>query len=151
MRTIQLKLRDVEDQDCQDIYDWRTHPLVCQNSFNSAAFSYADHEAWFQRKRQSPETTIYIAFCDDQKVGVVRFEDEKQSVNVSVMLNPQFIGQGLGGKLIELGVKRLKEQKQSQKPIIAEIKEDNFASIKAFEKAGFKKSHVTYVFKSGSL
>jgi len=30
--------------------------------------------------------------------------------------------------------------------IIAEIKKDNVASIKAFEKTGFKESHVTYFY-----
>lgn len=35
--------------------------------------------------------------------------------------------------------------KKPNKPIIAEIKKDNIASIKAFQKAGFKGSHVTYV------
>ena len=38
-------------------------------------------------------------------------------------------------------------EKKSGKPIVAQIKKDNIASIKAFEKAGFEEAFRTYVFK----
>lgn len=148
MRSDELKFRDVEDGDCKDLYDWRNHPIVRKNSFNMSAFSFDEHQNWFKGKRQSAGTTIYIGCCQDHKVGAIRFEDEKDGIKVNVMLNPEYIGKGLGVRLIESGVKKFKEQNKTDKAIIAEIKEDNVASIKAFERAGFKKSHLTYVFKS---
>lgn len=148
MCTTELKLRNVEDGDCRDLYEWRNHPLVRKNSFNTAPLSFDEHEQWFKGKKQSPETTIYIGCCEGHKIGVIRFEGETEGIKVNVMLNPEYIGKGLGTRLIALGVEKLKKQNKTGKAILAEIKEDNVVSINAFEKAGFKKSHLTYVFKS---
>ena len=148
MHADELKLRDVKDGDCRDLYDWRNHPIIRENSFNTSPFSFDEHQTWFKQKRQSSQTTIYIGCYKGHKVGVIRFEDEKDGIKVNVMLNPDYIGKGLGTRLIELGVEKLKQQNKTGKAIIAEIKEDNVASQKAFEKAGFKKNDLAYVFKS---
>ena len=148
MRTNELKLRDVEDGDCRDLYEWRNHPLVRKNSFNTDVVSFDKHQKWFKKKKRSSETTIYIGCYEGRKAGVIRFEDEMGDVKVNVMLNPDYIGKGFGTRLIALGVKKFKQEKKTGKAIIAEIKESNDASKKAFEKAGFKKSHLTYVFES---
>jgi L-amino acid N-acyltransferase YncA len=65
-------------------------------------------------------------------------------IKASVMLNPVFLGKGIGSKVIKLGIKKFIMEKKPGMQIIAEIKKDNVASIKAFEKAGFKENHVTY-------
>lgn len=62
------------------------------------------------------------------------------------MLNPDFLGKGLGSKVIILGTEIFIKEKKPAKPIIAEIKKDNIASVKAFQKAGFKENFTTYVF-----
>ena len=142
-----LELRDVDVQDCEDLYQWRNHPIVRKASFDSEPFSRESHEQWFQKKRNDPETTIYIAHCDGNKIGVIRFEETKEAFQVNVMLNPEFIGQGFGARLIKEGARRLVGEKTSSKPIVAEIKPDNEASQKAFAQAGFKVSHSTYTFE----
>jgi L-amino acid N-acyltransferase YncA len=38
-------------------------------------------------------------------------------------------------------------EKKPDMQIIAEIKSGNLSSIKAFQNAGFKESHVTYIFE----
>jgi deoxyribonuclease-4 len=143
----ELQLSDVKDSDCKDLYDWRNHPIVRKNSYNTESFSFENHQKWFQEKLQSQETTIYIAYSKSKKIGMIRFEDQKDMIQVSVMLNPQYIGQGLGKKLIELGVQKFKQRNATDKAIVAQIKQDNVASIKAFEKAGFQKNDLVYVFK----
>jgi RimJ/RimL family protein N-acetyltransferase len=37
-------------------------------------------------------------------------------------------------------------EKKPDMQIIAEIKKDNITSIKAFQKAGYKENHLTYIF-----
>ena len=142
-----LKLKDLDTNDINDLYIWRNHPIVRKNSFSSRRLLWDEHKKWFQKKRRSSNTTIYIAYSDKgDKVGSIRFEIGKHAVGVNVMVNPDFIGKGFGSKLIKIGVKRFIDQRKSDKLVIAEIKEGNIASIKAFEKAGFKISHHTYVY-----
>lgn len=147
----QLKLRCVEAGDVEDLYNWRNHSLARQGSFNTDPLSWDEHRRWFEEKRQSPKTTIYIAYCKQEKIGAIRFEDEYQTIRINIMLNPDHIGKGLGARCVKQGVQEVVDNNRVNKPIIAEIKNDNFASVKVFEKAGFtkdmndnKKNHLVY-------
>lgn len=139
MPTEELELRNVSADDMDDLYSWRNHPVVRENSFSIEPLSLEGYRRWFKRKAQSVDTVIYVGYCRDCKIGTIRFEEEPENIKVSVMLNPEYIGKGLGTKCIKEGVRRFMEENRSRKPIMAEIKKDNFASIKAFEKAGFVK------------
>lgn len=143
----ELELREFNSDDMEDLYKWRNHPIVRKNSFNTHIFSWDEHQKWFKQKRRSPNTTIYIFYSKSKKIGMIRFENEHKMISVSVMLNPKFIGQGLGVKLIRLGVKKFINKKKVKKGIVAEIKENNIAAQKAFQKSGFKINHLTYIFK----
>ena len=147
MFTEELGLRDFKVDDMDDLYRWRNHPVVRENSFNTDPLSWDEHLQWFKRKSQSLDTTIYIAYHEADKIGMIRFENEREVIRVSVMLNPDFIGQGLGSSLIRLGVKKFINEKKADKDIIVEIKANNIASQKAFQKAGFKINHLTCVFE----
>lgn len=141
-----LELKNVMSDDKDDLYRWRSHPAVQKNSFRSDPFSEEDHEKWFQMKCGDPRTTIYIAYYDGNKIGVIRFEEMNDNVQVNVMLNPEYIGKGFGARVIESGTKRLKEEKKLTKPVIAEIKRENEASRKAFEQAGYKMSDSAHTY-----
>jgi L-amino acid N-acyltransferase YncA len=95
-------------------------------------------------KLKDPDTVAYMAYYKKEKIGTIRFESNAYVIKTSVMLNPLFLGKGFGPKVIKLGVERFMKEKKSDMQIIAEIKKDNVASIEAFQKAGFKESHVTY-------
>jgi RimJ/RimL family protein N-acetyltransferase len=141
-----LRLRNVEGSDMGDLLKWRNHPVIRENSFSTNAISLNEHERWFKKKIKDPSSKIYIACCGDGKIGMIRFDDYGDVIKVSVMLNPDFLGKGLGSEVIRLGTKRFMSEKRPCKPIIAEIKKGNITSIKAFQKAAFKESHSTFVY-----
>lgn len=145
-RTLELKNADLKDS--EDLYQWRNHPIVRKGSFQPDPFSREEHDQWLRKKYADPNTTIYMAYHEGQKIGAIRFEDMPDAARVNVMLNPDFIGKGFGVRLIESGTKKFMDEQKPCKPIIAEIKRDNEASRKAFEQAGFKMSHSTYIFGS---
>ena len=147
MPNAELKLRVLDSSDMEDLYQWRNHPFIRRKCFNSRPLSRKEHERWFKRKSQSRDTTIYIGHCQGQKIGMVRFDKNgSDRIKVSVMVSPDFIGRNLGSKLIQSGVRKIMKT-QSGKIVIAEIKQSNIASIKAFKKAGFKMSHLIYTFE----
>jgi len=142
-----LKIRPLEGGDINDLFEWRNYPEVREKSFNTSILSWDEHERWFKAKREDPNTTIYIAYSEGQKTGSIRFEDKGEAIKVSVMLNPDFLGKGLGSEVIKLGTERFLKEKKPDKPIHAEIKKNNIASFKAFQKAGYRKSHVVYIWE----
>ncbi len=150
---IDLRIRDVKPVDINDIFEWRNHLEIRKNFFDAKPVSWDKHKQWFKRKIKEPNTTIYIAYCAEEKIGSIRFDCEDKVIKVSIMLNPSFLGRGLGSKLIRIGTERFLTVEKTDRPLIAEIKKDNIASIKAFQKAGFRESHLTYIFndKKSSL
>ena len=143
---VELKLRNVEPCDINDLFKWRNHSDIRKYSFNTEPILWDEHEKWFKNKIRDSGTTIYMACHGAEKISTIRFEDKNEVIKVSVMLNPDFIGKGLGAKIIRLGIEKFVKEKRPDKPLIAEIKKDNIHSIKAFQKAGFRESYLTCVF-----
>ena len=136
----------MEACDINDLFNWRNHSDVRKNSFNSDLISWDEHEKWFKSKLQDTESVIYIAYYEKTKVGSIRFEDKGDAIKVSIMLNPDFLGKGFGALVIKLGTERFIKEKNPYKPIHAEIKRDNIASLKAFQKAGCEESYLVFVY-----
>ena len=138
-------LRLATTEDMKDLFEWINHPLSRKNSFRSAPITWDEHEKWFAERLADSLTTIYI-LCSDKKgkLGSVRFEGKQDSIRISVMLNPDFIGKKLGSELICHGIERYIQEKQPVQPILAEIKGDNRPSKKAFLRAGFKEDYSVY-------
>jgi len=116
--------------------------------FNQELLSWEEHEKWFMAKLKNPDTTAYMAYYGEKKVGTIRFESKESVIKTSVMLNPLFLGKGLGSQVIKLGVEDYIKEKKPKKSLIAEIKKENIASQKAFTKAGFKERHIAYIYNS---
>mgnify|MGYP001578614546 FL=1 len=140
-----ISLRAAAECDMPDLLEWRNHPETRKSSFNTDSITPEAHEAWFKKKLVSAETVIYIAMSGSDKIGSARFEDTGEAIRTSVMLNQAFFGKRLGSKVIAIETKKYKSEKKPSKPLVAEIKTSNAASIRAFAKADFKESFVTLV------
>jgi len=139
-------LRKAEITDINDIFEWRNHPDIRKNFFNQELLSWDEHEKWFMAKLKDPDAAVYMAYYKKEKIGTIRFEANESAIKTSVMLSPLFLGKGLGSQVIKMGVKRFIMEKNPDMQIIAEIKKDNVASIKAFQKADFKRNGTTYIY-----
>ena len=134
-----IKLTKVGITDINDIFEWRNHPDIRKNFFNQELLSWEEHEKWFMAKLKDPDTTIYMAHYRNEKVGAIRFEVNDSVIKTSLMLNPLFLGKGLGPRVIKLGVEEYIKEKKPDMQIIAEIKKDNIASINAFKRLSLEK------------
>jgi len=143
----EVTIKHAQPSDMAALFEWRNHPDVRRNSFNSSPLAPHEHEEWFKRKLKDPNCYIYMACIGDDKVGSIRFEDIGEAIKTSVLLNPAYCGRGLGSKVITVGTEMFIHDRQTVKPIVAEIKSSNKPSIKAFEKAGFKEEFATYIFE----
>ncbi len=133
-----IKLIAANEVNARVLWEWRNHPEVRKNFFNTNPISLEDHEVWFSGRLKDPYVKIYIAICKEHEIGVIRFESEDQSVGVSVSLNPAFFGKGFGSEIIRYGTEKFLKEMNPERSIVARIKKNNIASQKAFAKAGYE-------------
>lgn len=136
--------------DAQLYFDWANDPATRQQSFSSAPIAWENHEAWFARKVTDPDALLLVfETSQNVPVGQVRFERlDKDLLTttivvlwpevISLSIDAQFRGKGIASVLIEEACDALRKRK-GPVPIIAYIKTDNGASVRAFERAGFVK------------
>jgi len=123
--------RAATPDDARDVWEWRNDPLTRAMSRNSDEVAWAGHEAWFLRTLADPATTLLIGEVGGEKVGMVRF-DHGPETEVSINVNPACRGRGYGLALLQAGIAQVGGE------IFAEIKDDNLASRRMFERAGFQ-------------
>jgi len=135
-----IELVNIKQEDIVDVFKWRNDPIVRNGCFNQGEVSRDEHIKWFETKEKDPLVKFFIVKSDDNKIGVVRFEFnfQKTEAEISILLNPSFIGQGFGTKTIITAVNIIFDEVDSLKIINAHIRKDNSVSIKAFTKSGFK-------------
>ena len=110
--------------------------LVNQNrnrlySFKKKEVSIIDHYSWFKKKVLQNKTKIYILTDLFQtKLGQIRFERKKESFFIDYSIDERFYNQGLGKKIIDLGLSKFK----SKDKIYADVLKTNIRSNKIFKK-----------------
>ncbi|MGQ9756313.1 MAG: GNAT family N-acetyltransferase, partial [Desulfotomaculales bacterium] len=134
-----IHLRPVFPEDCFLLWQWANDPVVRTYSFSSEFIPWTQHLKWFQRKREDPNTVHFIATDEEScPIGQVRFDIHRTEAEISLSLCEPFRGRGYGTKLIRLAVGELFRITPSVVTVHAYVKPTNQASIRAFEKAGFK-------------
>lgn len=133
-----IYLRFAEYDDSKDIFTWRNDELTRKSSFNTDEINIKDHERWFKESLANPNRTIFIivdAQCN--KLGQIRFDRKGESAEVAITINPKYRNQGIGS----FGLTKAAQcysNKFFVKRLVGKVKTNNIASLKTFEKAGFK-------------
>jgi RimJ/RimL family protein N-acetyltransferase len=123
-------LRAAALDDALDVLAWRNDPLTRDMSRAQDPIDEAGHLAWFGQAIADPNRTLLIGELGGEKIGMVRF-DRAEETEVSINMNPRFRGRGLGYELLMAALA------QARGSIVAEIREENLASQRLFERAGF--------------
>jgi UDP-2,4-diacetamido-2,4,6-trideoxy-beta-L-altropyranose hydrolase len=140
LRGDRLRLRPARPADCRLLFDWVNEPEVRASAFCPEPIPWERHRGWFDDRLAGDRSRIFIALdADDRPAGQVRFDlrgDDEAEIDVSVPA--EYRGRGTGSVLIALGADRLFRQ-SSVKRVHAWIKPDNAGSLRAFERAGFRR------------
>lgn len=134
-----MKLRLATASDVDFTFEWRNDIRVRQYAFDSSELLYSAHQQWFLSKIACAKTNLLIAESEEGRPsGVLRFDYEVGIVEVSLYLNPDLCGKGIGKEMLLVGMDWLKENRSDVRKIRAKVLPGNIASHKVFEKAGFK-------------
>lgn len=140
-----MTLRLAEDKDAGLLYAWRNHPAIRQVSRSSEAIDRGRHEEWFFRVMHDDQRHLLVGLLGPQEVGVIRFDLNGQNAEISLYLDPELKGQGLGGALLDAGECWLKDNYPNVKLLAADVLAGNIASEKLFERFGYKRDMMRFV------
>jgi RimJ/RimL family protein N-acetyltransferase len=142
-----LYFRFAEPQDVKDLFSWRNDSATRQASFNTAEISFEEHKKWFEETLADPKRNLFIIFDNEcNKLGQIRFDKKGDIADIDVTINPNYRNQGIGSLALSKSI-IIYNNNFDVKQVIAKVKKDNVASLKAFEKAGFKmhEKHDDYI------
>ncbi len=134
-----LLLREATKKDCTLLFKWANDPEVRLSSLSPDPIDWQDHVAWLTKKLADPSCHIFIASnTAGVPVGQVRFDLQQDgSVAIDLHTAKESRGQGYGTPLIVQAVDRLFSS-TGIRTVHAYQRPENTASIRVFEKAGFK-------------
>lgn len=133
-------LQSVTAKHCKLIFDWQQHPKTRAYARNPNPPTWDEHTKWFDNTIKNAQVNFYLLMHQGQCAGFVRLNPkslndstgDKKYKEVSIALNPGCHSKGLGVKALNLLTDLHRDGK-----LLAFIDENNIASVKAFERAGF--------------
>lgn len=130
-----LRLRSARLKDSSLIYSWQADTSTRKYFRDQTIPSREEHETWYRQRLLADPLNFWLA--EDLNlsgpVGFVRLEREPEGLFVSIVVHPHRRGQGYGVRmLIAL------RQEAPDIDLYALVDKRNVASIKTFEKAGYR-------------
>jgi RimJ/RimL family protein N-acetyltransferase len=133
-----MRLRPAVAADARLLWRWANDPATRAWSYLSAKIPWEGHRRWLAGKLETPRRSrIYVAMAPGP-AGQIRFEVVRAGVaRVGVSVAPEQRGRGLGVRIIRQGCRRASRDLGLRR-VLAYIKTENAASVRAFERAGFR-------------
>lgn len=137
-------LRSVEEADRELLFEWANDAETRRQSFTTSPISWEEHTAWFARTQADENCRHWILMiCDETAypagvLRLVRDEDEK-AYRISYSIAPAWRGHGYGSLLLTLAKKWAAAMCPDCIKLYGEVKAENTASVRCFEKAGYEK------------
>ncbi|MBY0233883.1 MAG: GNAT family N-acetyltransferase, partial [Burkholderiaceae bacterium] len=138
-----LQLRPAELSDAECLWRWRNHPSTRQVSRSQEEIPLDTHRAWLERLLAAGQSRLFLAFLGSAAVGVIRFDplptsDTEAAFEVSLYLDPQLQGLGLGRALLQAGEAAMAATHADLAlNIHAEVLPGNESSLALFRGAGY--------------
>lgn len=133
----QLRLRPTDSGDADRVLEWRNEPEAVRFSETGRPVDAEEHREWFAARLDDPSTRMWIAERDGRPLGTVRIDVRAAVGAVSIAVAPECRGQGIGGQILRLLQDELEGDFQVES-LTAVVGIDNAASLRLFERAGFR-------------
>lgn len=140
-----LRLRNATVCDAPMLYGWRNDPSVRKVSLQTAEIAYEQHERWMLQVMADPLRVLLIGQIAGHAVGCVRFDrGAGDRAVVSLYLDPEVQGLGLGAELLTSGEHFMAARASSAFTIVADVTAGNVASQRLFAACGYKFGPLRY-------
>lgn len=139
-----VTLRPATTADAELVWRWNDDPEARKVSFDPARIPWATHERWYAARLADPATWLRIVEVDGRPAGVVRIQREASEDVLSVAVGPEHRGSGVGGEALRLACTTYARE-VGRSAVVAKIRKDNDRSLRAFERAGFRRVRETEI------
>ena len=137
--------RFIRADDFATILLWRSQPSTYLFTKSGKLPKKAEHFAWSINRVASIEEEPYFAYLiDEEMVAVTRLEklvENTTTYEIGILVKGEMRKQGIASQCILDSIEFASNFK-NLKSLVAWIHKENFASIKLFERCGFKYSNV---------
>lgn len=127
-----IEIRRAEVNDSISIFHWRNDEKIRNVSKSSEIIPLTDHQNWFENVLRNTNCELLIGRLLNQVVGVVRFDIEENSAEVSIYLVPNSGFSGYGRSLLLSAEKWLKKNRPEVTALRAFVMRENTSSEKLF-------------------
>ena len=138
LRAALVDLRPVEASDAELLFGWANDARTRAASFSSERIDWETHVTWLDARLRSATDRLWIGSHSGEVLGLVRFDAPATGcADIGVTVAPASRGVGWAAPLIDAGVRRVFATGMVNE-VIARIRPENEASIRAFESADFE-------------
>lgn len=130
-------LRLATEDDTDLLFEWANEETVRKNSFSTEPIIYKNHQEWIHRIMNDENEKIFIFYFGEEPVGQVRVSVRDTVATVGYSIAAKYRSQGYGRAMLLLLEEQLKDFYPDVNRIRAEVKSDNVASMKVFEKTNY--------------
>ncbi len=140
IETERLILRGIDEADAESIVKWRSVPDVFRYFLSPHQITLEEHMNWYQNRYLSNEKRFDWMCFDKQtgiRIGVFGLYKDDGFAEVNYLLAPEAQHKGFATEAVK-ELMRFASDEWGYKRFIAEIHEENEASVKLAEKLGFR-------------
>jgi UDP-2,4-diacetamido-2,4,6-trideoxy-beta-L-altropyranose hydrolase len=132
-----ITIREAALDDEHHLLAWRNDAVTRALAFTQHEITADEHSAWFRGKLADARCVILIAEEDGQPVAQVRFDRvDARIAEAHIAVDPAARGRGVGRSALRLALPGARRALGVDK-VLARIKRENTASLRAFHAAGF--------------
>lgn len=137
--TSELTLRPAELRDAELLLRWRNEPVTRAHSFDQREIDPPSHRTWLAAKLAAVhEARLFVLEQGEMPIGQARVDVVGHRLGeISVSVDPEYRGLGVGRTLIELATARGAQELRLD-AIDARIRCTNTGSRRAFSAAGYE-------------
>jgi UDP-2,4-diacetamido-2,4,6-trideoxy-beta-L-altropyranose hydrolase len=135
--TPRITLRRVRSDDADLIREWRNDEDAVRFSVTGRPVSPGEHALWFAGQVDDPARLFWIAEQRGNPVGEVRVDLSGREGTVSIAVAPEWRGCGIGTSILRVLLSEIVRHPEVS-TLTALARQDNTASVRAFERAGFR-------------
>jgi UDP-2,4-diacetamido-2,4,6-trideoxy-beta-L-altropyranose hydrolase len=133
-----VTLRAARADDASLIRDWRNDADTVRSSAIARPVSDAEHARWFAATLTDAQRRLWLAEENGVPVGQVRVDFNGDAGVFSIVVAPEHRGRGVGQAMLRGALAEV-EREGGATRLVALAREENLASIHAFEQAGFSR------------
>jgi len=117
------------------LWEWANDPEVRRHSFHPEPIPWENHLGWLRSRLAEPDSKFFIARTSSgEAIGQIRLQAQSPGqALIHLSAAPTWRGRGAGARMLQLA------ESAGFRRLHARVKQDNTASLRMFEAAGFER------------